>query len=49
MGPAGTVWSVLAAGGTELETLFTPGHCNDHLSFVLAAERAAFPGDLVMG
>lgn len=40
---------VLAAGGTALETLFTPGHCNDHLSFVLAAERAAFPGDLVMG
>ncbi len=40
---------VLEAGGVRLETLYTPGHCGDHLSFVMAAERAAFPGDVVMG
>ena len=40
---------ILEAGGIRLETLYTPGHCSDHLSFVMAAERAAFPGDVVMG
>lgn len=32
-----------------MEVLHTPGHCGDHLSFVMPEERAAFPGDLVMG
>lgn len=40
---------VIEAAGVRLEALHTPGHCPDHLSFVLAAERAAFPGDVVMG
>lgn len=40
---------VIEAGRVRLEALHTPGHCPDHLSFVLAAERAAFPGDVVMG
>ncbi len=40
---------MLDAGGVRLEVLHTPGHCTDHLSFVMPEERAAFPGDLVMG
>ncbi len=40
---------MLDAGTVRLEALHTPGHCADHLSFALAAERALFPGDLVMG
>lgn len=40
---------VLEAGGTRLEALHTPGHARDHVAFVLARDRAAFPGDLVMG
>ena len=40
---------VIEAGGVQLETLHTPGHAGDHMSFVLRAERALFPGDLVMG
>ncbi len=40
---------LLEAGGVRLETLHTPGHCPDHLSFVMAGEQAAFPGDVVMG
>ncbi len=41
--------AVIEADGVRLETLYTPGHARDHLSFVLAEERALFPGDLVMG
>ncbi len=40
---------ILDAGGVRLEVLHTPGHCSDHLCFVMPEERAAFPGDLVMG
>ncbi len=40
---------ILDNGGVRLEVLHTPGHCHDHLSFVMPEERAAFPGDLVMG
>jgi len=40
---------ILEAGGVRLETLYTPGHTRDHLSFLLVQEHALFPGDLVMG
>lgn len=40
---------VLEVRGLRLQALHTPGHARDHLSFVLAEERALFPGDLVMG
>lgn len=39
---------VLEAGGVRLEVLHTPGHTRDHVSFLLARERALFPGDHVM-
>jgi glyoxylase-like metal-dependent hydrolase (beta-lactamase superfamily II) len=39
----------LAAAGLALEPLPTPGHAADHCCFVLAAERAVFTGDHVLG
>jgi glyoxylase-like metal-dependent hydrolase (beta-lactamase superfamily II) len=39
----------LAVAGLELEPLPTPGHAADHCCFVLAAERAVFTGDHVLG
>jgi glyoxylase-like metal-dependent hydrolase (beta-lactamase superfamily II) len=39
----------LAAGGLELRPLPTPGHAADHCCFELAAERAVFTGDHVLG
>lgn len=41
--------SRLAAGGTTLVALHTPGHASDHLCFLLEEERAVFTADLVMG
>lgn len=40
---------VLTAGGTELRTVFTPGHASDHVC--LYAERTAtlFSGDTILG
>lgn len=40
---------VVRIGALALEVLFTPGHAPDHLCFVLAGDRAAFTGDLVLG
>jgi glyoxylase-like metal-dependent hydrolase (beta-lactamase superfamily II) len=37
------------AGGVRLACVPTPGHSGDHVAFVLAAERAAFSGDHVLG
>jgi glyoxylase-like metal-dependent hydrolase (beta-lactamase superfamily II) len=39
----------LVAGGLELRPLPTPGHAADHCCFLLAAERAVFTGDHVLG
>jgi glyoxylase-like metal-dependent hydrolase (beta-lactamase superfamily II) len=39
----------LAVGGLELRPLPTPGHAADHCCFELAAERAVFTGDHVLG
>lgn len=35
--------------GFALQALHTPGHCSNHICFVLAGERALFSGDHVMG
>ncbi|GER07211.1 MBL fold metallo-hydrolase [Iodidimonas muriae] len=35
--------------GWSLEAIWTPGHTSNHLCFALAAERALFSGDHVMG
>jgi glyoxylase-like metal-dependent hydrolase (beta-lactamase superfamily II) len=40
---------VLETAGIRLEAIHTPGHTPDHLAFLLAQERALFPGDVVMG
>lgn len=40
---------ILEAGDATLEVLHTPGHTPDHVCLLLAAERALFPGDHVMG
>jgi glyoxylase-like metal-dependent hydrolase (beta-lactamase superfamily II) len=39
----------VAAAGLELRPLPTPGHAADHCCFQLAAERAVFTGDHVLG
>jgi glyoxylase-like metal-dependent hydrolase (beta-lactamase superfamily II) len=39
----------VAAGGLELRPVPTPGHAADHCCFELAAERAVFTGDHVLG
>ena len=41
--------AALRVAGLELEPLPTPGHAADHCCFVLAAERAVFTGDHVLG
>jgi len=40
---------VVRAGNLNLTALHTPGHSADHLAFWLAADRAVFTGDLVLG
>mgnify|MGYP003635813917 FL=1 len=40
---------IVAGGGWTLETLATPGHASNHLTFVLREENALFSGDHVMG
>jgi glyoxylase-like metal-dependent hydrolase (beta-lactamase superfamily II) len=39
----------VAVAGLELRPLPTPGHAADHCCFLLAAERAVFTGDHVLG
>ncbi len=39
----------LLFGDAEIDALHTPGHAADHLVFWLAARRALFTGDLIVG
>ncbi len=47
--PALVAGKALVAGGVRLDPLPTPGHSADHCCFWLAAERAMFTGDHVLG
>ncbi len=40
---------VVRVGALSLTALHTPGHAPDHLAFWMAADRALFTGDLVLG
>lgn len=40
---------VFTTDGCTLETIYTPGHANDHVVFQLREERSVFTGDLVLG
>jgi glyoxylase-like metal-dependent hydrolase (beta-lactamase superfamily II) len=40
---------IVRVGTLNLTALHTPGHSADHLCFLLAAERAVFTGDLILG
>lgn len=39
----------IAAGGVELETIATPGHCANHLAFGVVGTPWFFTGDHIMG
>ena len=47
--PELTDGDVVRAGNVNITALHTPGHSSDHLTFWLAADRALFTGDLVLG
>lgn len=40
---------VINVGTLKLVALHTPGHCADHLSFLIPEDRAVFTGDLILG
>lgn len=40
---------VVRAGNLNITALYTPGHTNDHLAFLLADDGAVFTGDLILG
>lgn len=40
---------VVRVGNLNVTALHTPGHAADHLSFLLAEDRAVFTGDLILG
>jgi glyoxylase-like metal-dependent hydrolase (beta-lactamase superfamily II) len=40
---------IVRVGNLNITALYTPGHSADHLSFLLAGDRAVFTGDLILG
>ena len=40
---------VVRAGNLSITALYTPGHTDDHLAFLLAEDGAIFTGDLILG
>jgi glyoxylase-like metal-dependent hydrolase (beta-lactamase superfamily II) len=40
---------VVRVGNLNITALYTPGHSNDHLAFLLAGDQAVFTGDLILG
>jgi glyoxylase-like metal-dependent hydrolase (beta-lactamase superfamily II) len=40
---------VINVGTLTLVALHTPGHCADHLCFLISDDRAVFTGDLILG
>ena len=40
---------IVRVGTLNITALYTPGHSADHLSFLLAEDRAIFTGDLILG
>lgn len=40
---------IVRVGNLNITALYTPGHSADHLSFLLAQDRAIFTGDLILG
>ncbi len=40
---------VFGVEGATVEAIATPGHCSDHVSFLLREERSLFVGDCVLG
>jgi glyoxylase-like metal-dependent hydrolase (beta-lactamase superfamily II) len=40
---------VINVGTLKLEAMHTPGHCADHLCFLIREDRAVFTGDLILG
>ena len=40
---------VVRVGNLNLTALYTPGHTNDHLAFLIAEDGAVFTGDLILG
>jgi glyoxylase-like metal-dependent hydrolase (beta-lactamase superfamily II) len=40
---------VVRVGTLNITALYTPGHTNDHLAFLIAEDGAVFTGDLILG
>jgi glyoxylase-like metal-dependent hydrolase (beta-lactamase superfamily II) len=40
---------IVRVGNLGITALYTPGHTNDHLAFVIAEDGAVFTGDLILG
>ena len=40
---------IVRVGTLNITALYTPGHTNDHLAFLIAEDGAVFTGDLILG